>query len=336
MLGVLRRRAARDPGRRGEGRPGLPFRRASAGRTGDGLPCLLTSFSFRSFAARDGGRDRRPVRPGRAAAPAAPDRAEAARARASWRRPGAEAALARAQARLGIIPRDAAEASAPRPPGRFDLGRRAAARGSGNPVVPLVADLRRPPGRRASTSTGAPPARTSGHRAMLVAARTWRVCCPSRPDAGRACRAGARYRDTPMPGRTLGRQACRRRSALKAATGWWAAWTPRGRLPRARRCRCSSAAPPGRSARSGTGRSTSSRRSPRRPGWTSPSCPGTPAARRCGAGAALALTAGALGKIAEDVWLLSQSEVGEVAEPAGRGRGGSSTMPHKRNPALSR
>ena len=41
---------------------------------------------------------------------------------------------------------------------------------------------------------------------------------------------------------------------------------------------------------------------------------------------------GSLGKIARDISLLSQNEVGEVAEPAGEGRGGSSTMPHKRNP----
>jgi 3-carboxy-cis,cis-muconate cycloisomerase len=41
---------------------------------------------------------------------------------------------------------------------------------------------------------------------------------------------------------------------------------------------------------------------------------------------------GALGKMARDVSLLMQSEIGEVAEPGGSGRGGSSTMPHKRNP----
>jgi 3-carboxy-cis,cis-muconate cycloisomerase len=46
----------------------------------------------------------------------------------------------------------------------------------------------------------------------------------------------------------------------------------------------------------------------------------------------LALLTGTLGKIARDVSLLMQSEVGEVAEPAGEGRGGSSTMPQKRNP----
>jgi len=41
---------------------------------------------------------------------------------------------------------------------------------------------------------------------------------------------------------------------------------------------------------------------------------------------------GALGKIARDISLLMQNEVGEAAEPGGQGRGGSSTMPHKRNP----
>ena len=41
---------------------------------------------------------------------------------------------------------------------------------------------------------------------------------------------------------------------------------------------------------------------------------------------------GSLGKIARDVSLMMQNEVAEVSEPGGRGRGGSSTMPHKRNP----
>ncbi len=49
-------------------------------------------------------------------------------------------------------------------------------------------------------------------------------------------------------------------------------------------------------------------------------------------GAEAAILAGAAGKIARDVSLLMQPEVGEVAEPAGEGRGGSSAMPHKRNP----
>ena len=51
--------------------------------------------------------------------------------------------------------------------------------------------------------------------------------------------------------------------------------------------------------------------------------------------AALALLTGSLGKIARDISLHMQTEVAEVFEPAGEGRGGSSTMPHKRNPVAS-
>jgi 3-carboxy-cis,cis-muconate cycloisomerase len=48
--------------------------------------------------------------------------------------------------------------------------------------------------------------------------------------------------------------------------------------------------------------------------------------------AALGATLGVLGKLGRDVVLLAQSEVVEVSEGGGEGRGGSSTMPHKRNP----
>ena len=41
---------------------------------------------------------------------------------------------------------------------------------------------------------------------------------------------------------------------------------------------------------------------------------------------------GSLAKMARDLSLLMQVEVAEVSEPSGEGRGGSSTMPHKRNP----
>ncbi len=44
------------------------------------------------------------------------------------------------------------------------------------------------------------------------------------------------------------------------------------------------------------------------------------------------LLAGTLGKIARDLSLMTQSEVAEIAEPAAPGRGGSSSLPHKRNP----
>jgi 3-carboxy-cis,cis-muconate cycloisomerase len=49
----------------------------------------------------------------------------------------------------------------------------------------------------------------------------------------------------------------------------------------------------------------------------------------------MGLCVGTLGKIAKDISLHSQTEVAEVFEPAEKGRGGSSTMPHKRNPVAS-
>lgn len=52
-------------------------------------------------------------------------------------------------------------------------------------------------------------------------------------------------------------------------------------------------------------------------------------------GCELGLVTGSLGKIAVDIALLGQYEVGEVTEPSEPGRGGSSAMPHKRNPVAS-
>lgn len=52
-------------------------------------------------------------------------------------------------------------------------------------------------------------------------------------------------------------------------------------------------------------------------------------------GCAFGLLAATLGKIGGDVVLLMQSEVGEAFEPAAAGKGGSSAMPHKRNPVSS-
>jgi 3-carboxy-cis,cis-muconate cycloisomerase len=48
-----------------------------------------------------------------------------------------------------------------------------------------------------------------------------------------------------------------------------------------------------------------------------------------------AILSGTCGKIARDVSLMMQTDVGEAFEPSGEGRGGSSTMPHKRNPVAA-
>jgi 3-carboxy-cis,cis-muconate cycloisomerase len=50
--------------------------------------------------------------------------------------------------------------------------------------------------------------------------------------------------------------------------------------------------------------------------------------------AELGILTGNLGKIARDVSLMAQTEIGELAEPEAPGKGGSSAMPHKRNPVL--
>src|SRR6476469_468644 len=53
------------------------------------------------------------------------------------------------------------------------------------------------------------------------------------------------------------------------------------------------------------------------------------------AASVFAIVAGTCGKIARDVSLMMQTDVGEAFEPSGEGRGGSSTMPHKRNPVAA-
>jgi 3-carboxy-cis,cis-muconate cycloisomerase len=53
------------------------------------------------------------------------------------------------------------------------------------------------------------------------------------------------------------------------------------------------------------------------------------------AASVFAIVAGSCGKIARDVSLMMQTDVAEAFEPAAEGRGGSSTMPHKRNPVAA-
>ncbi|MGP4025611.1 3-carboxy-cis,cis-muconate cycloisomerase [Actinomadura sp. 3N407] len=251
----------------------------------------------------------------------------------------AEAALARAQARLGIVPEKAADAiGAAADAGRFDLvdvARRA--RGSGNPVVPLVADLRvlaGPAGRHVHKGATSQDIADTG--AMLVAARTRRVVL-AHLDRALDALAGlaARYRDTPMAARTLGRQALPTTFGAKAANWLMGCLEARERLEAV-------ALPVQLGGPAGTLDAFGDRALEVVAAFaeeTGLACPVLPWHTRrtpvVDLAAALALTAGALGKIATDVWLLSQSEVAEVTEAAGAGRGGSSSMPHKRNPALS-
>ncbi|SEF62075.1 3-carboxy-cis,cis-muconate cycloisomerase [Thermomonospora echinospora] len=269
-----------------------------------------------------------PVRAGTAAEAATGDHA--------WLRAllDAETALARAQARLGTIPADAPEAVARAAGAVTDPGELAVrARGAGNPVVPIAADLRAATPYAHHGSTSQDIADTA---AMLVAARTR---APILADLDRTCAALAalaeRHRATPMAGRTLGQQAVPVTFGLKAA-GWLL-----GCLD-ARRRLAAVTLPVQLGGAAGTMAGYGERALDLLPlyaeetGLAEPVLPWhtvrTPVVEL---GAALAQVAGVLGKFATDVVLLAQSEVGEVAEPAAPGRGGSSAMAHKRNPVLA-
>ncbi len=108
-------------------------------------------------------------------------------------------------------------------------------------------------------------------------------------------------------------------------------------LARARRWRCNSAARPARSPPSATrGCSRCGAAGRRNCELPLPDAPWhTHRDRIAEAASVFAIIAGTCGKIARDVSLMMQTDVGEAFEPSGEGRGGSSTMPHKRSPVAA-
>ncbi|MFC5723596.1 3-carboxy-cis,cis-muconate cycloisomerase [Streptomyces gamaensis] len=274
----------------------------------------------------------------------------------------AEAALARAQARLGAVPQEAADVitDAARADALDVRALALAARETANPVVGLVKAFT----AAVAARPGGPAAAEYVHRgstsqdildtgAMLVASRTLALI---RADLARTADAlaelAARHRDTLMAGRTLALHAVPTTFGLKAA-GWrqlvldaearlgavhdgglpvslgGAAGTLAGYLQYARL----DAAP---GADDGSYARRLADAFAEETGLARPTLPWhalrTPPADLA---AALAHTAGALGKLAADVQSLARTEVAEVAEPGPAGRGSSSAMPHKRNPVLA-
>jgi 3-carboxy-cis,cis-muconate cycloisomerase len=251
-----------------------------------------------------------------------------------------ETALAGAEAEAGLIPAEAAEAirSACDPDG-FDVDRLSReGRASASPVVPLVAALREKVGSDAAEFVhyGATSQDVMDSAAMLVASRALGVLRPELDGVAAACAELAeRHRETPMAGRTLLQQALPITFGLKAA-GWLdSVLTTRERLGSiSLAVQLGGAA--GTLASLGDGGERVVGLLAKRLDLEEPALPWhTQRLRIADLGASLALTAGTLEKIALDVLLLSQTEVGEVAEPSGGGRGGSSSMPHKRNPVGS-
>lgn len=253
----------------------------------------------------------------------------------------AEAALARAQASAGVLPKQAAEAiTSAAFADRFDLRQIALdARGGGNPVIPLVAALRAavPAEAAASVHRGATSQDIMDTATMLVAdgAREIILADLDRAAAALAVLA-ARHRATPMAGRTLTQHAVPTTFGLKAA-GW------RSLVLDARDRLAALALPAQLGGAAGTLAALVPADDPAavlplvesfaaESGLDVPLLPWhvlrTPIAEL---GGALALTAGALGKFAADVLVLGRTEIAEIRQSSG-GAGGSSAMPHKANP----
>ncbi|MET7979420.1 3-carboxy-cis,cis-muconate cycloisomerase [Streptomyces mirabilis] len=252
----------------------------------------------------------------------------------------AEAALTRAQTGLGLAP-DAA-ASAVSAVAAADLDVRSIAlraRGGGNPVIPLVADLTAAVGKEYGpyVHRGATSQDILDTALMLVARRTLDLVLADLERTARALgRLAAAHRDTVMPGRTLTQHAVPTTFGLKAA-GWRSlVLDARDRLAALRlpaqlggaagtlaAFAAFGAEDPGALVAAYAGEL----------GLVEPALPWhtlrTPIADLAGG---LALTAGALGKMAADVLTLSRTEIAEVAEGSG---GGSSAMPHKANPVAA-
>jgi 3-carboxy-cis,cis-muconate cycloisomerase len=252
----------------------------------------------------------------------------------------AEAALARAEARAGMIPTSAAEAIASCcSADRFEADTISfQARQVGNPVEPLVRALRGLVAGDAAHhvhygTTSQDILDTAG---MLIVRRTLiliedDLACLT----GLLVRLADEHRQTLMVGRTLLQHALPTTFGLKAAH--WLAGVLRARTVLLRlhddvlAVELGGAA--GTLASLGAAGVTVLHDFAEQLQLAEPTLPWhTERTRIVEIGAALALVSGSLDKIALDVVLLAQTEVGEVSEGGDGRRGGSSTLPHKRNP----
>ncbi|QEU97146.1 adenylosuccinate lyase family protein [Streptomyces kanamyceticus] len=271
----------------------------------------------------------------------------------------AEAALVRAQAALGNVPAQAAESiTALARAELLDLRELAVlSRGAANPVVALVQAFTRlvadkDPAAADYVHRGSTSQDIFDTALMLVAGRTLAILAADLEHITGSLRALAEeHADALMAGRTLALHAVPTTFGLKAA-GWLtavgaaadrlrvlredglvvqlggAAGTLAGYVEYEKLH--SGGAPTDGYARRLTDRFAAET------GLSAPALPWHSNRLPIAALAAeLALTTGVLGKIAVDVQSLARTEVAEVAEPAAAGRGVSSAMPQKRNPALA-
>ncbi len=259
---------------------------------------------------------------------------------AAWLRAmlDAEAALAEAEGRLGLITagvaREIADACRTAVLDVAEIGRAAA--DGGTPVIPLVAALRAAVGPAAApwVHHGATSQDILDTAAMLVVRR---AAVPLSDDltaaADAAARLAAEHRDTPMAGRTLMQQALPITFGWEAA-GWMAALDAAASAiddMAAHSLAAQLGGPVGTLVDFGAAGPRLVEAFADILGLPAPT--GTWHTERSRIGrvaAALAISAGACAKVSGDIVLLAQTEVGEVREGV-PGRGGSSSMAHKRN-----
>jgi 3-carboxy-cis,cis-muconate cycloisomerase len=250
-----------------------------------------------------------------------------------------EAALARAEAAVGVIP---AEAAAPIAAAcrveRFDLAEiAAAAPAAGNLLIPLVKAL------TAEVKAADEPASGFVHwgatsQDIIDTAQVLELAAALDRAVAAFVAQAQRHRDTLMVARTWLQHALPMPFGLKLAGYAGALARARERLARLRRealvLQFGGAA--GTLASLGSRGLDVAERLAAELGLTLPDAPWHGQRDRLAEiAAALSILAGTCGKIARDVSLLMQTDVAEACEPAGAGRGGSSTMPHKRNPTAS-
>jgi 3-carboxy-cis,cis-muconate cycloisomerase len=248
----------------------------------------------------------------------------------------AERALALAEGRAGVISGEAAAAvAAACDASLYDVAELAVAgRAAGNPAEPLVRALRARIGepQAAFVHCGATSQDIVDSAAMLVAQRASRLIDADLGGAADECaRLAAKHRHTVMAARTLLQQAVPTTFGLKAA-GWLVGLVE----ARARLAAVTASLPAQLGGAAGTLAALGDqgvevlRLFAEELGLREPVLPWhtirAPVAELAGA---LAGAAAVAAKVGGDVVLLAQTEVGEVAE---RDAGGSSTMPHKRNP----
>ena len=250
-----------------------------------------------------------------------------------------EAALARAQAKFGIVPELLAPAIAAIPPGAFDLPALGQATAlAGVPVIPFLKAVQAhmpawlEPGLHygATTQDIADTALVLQMRAAFALVRA-----DLRDIIASLTQLAKKHRTTPCVGRSYGQHAAPLSFGYKVAV-WCAgiAETAEQLIAVERRVLAASLfGPVGTLTALGDHGPAVMQAFADELGLHAASIAWhSLRARMVEAGTWLATLTGALGKMATDIVALAATEVGELREPHQPGRGGSSAMPHKRNP----